>query len=376
MKTLTTLRGLASAAALALLTLTTAACSGEPVPASTEGASSSAAPEGDVALLGSEENAAILQSLYDQAIAAGQTTITVYGITATSSASLYEAFQERYPGITVEHVSIAGSDLQARIAGEQTTGQYIVDNVSVSGGDAVFLAENDYLFDQEVPLAAELPDEYKPVGDRLIGGNKYLYTVSYNTDAIEESEVPHSFDELLDPALAGRIGISDPQSGATGFIAAAIRAGVIDEAWLRDFAATDPVVFPSERDLFTAVSTGQIDIGVGNYIRGQAFLEQDELPVGFIAQFEDGVSDGVFYRGTVENAPNPIASELLVNWWLTPEAQALIAEQGQPGLVPGAPAVPGQPPLSEIKVNPAPSFDEFAEYSTWSRELFKTAFSG
>ncbi|MBM9466997.1 ABC transporter substrate-binding protein [Nakamurella leprariae] len=326
--------------------------------------------------LGGQENAEFLDGLYQQAVDAGQTTITVYGVTATSSASLYEAFSARYPEITVDHVTIFGAELQNRVASEQTTGQYVADNVSVSGADAVYLTDNDYLAEQQPLLAADLPEEYKPAGDTLFGGNTYLYTLSYNTDEVSADEVPTSFEELLDPKWKGRIGMGDPAAGATGFVAAAIHDGKLEESWLDEFKANEPVILPSERDVFTAVSTGQIALGLGNYIRGEAFLAVDDLPVGFVAKFEDGVSDGVFYRGTVKNAPNAIASDLLTSWWLTPEAQTLIAAQGQPGLMPGAPAVPGQPPLSEITVNPSPPFAEYADYSTWAMDLFKKVFTG
>ncbi|MFC7622648.1 ABC transporter substrate-binding protein [Microlunatus sp. GCM10028923] len=330
---------------------------------------------GGVESLGGEENAAYLDDLYSRAVDAGQTTITVYGITATSSASLYEAFMKRYPDLTVDHVTIFGAELQQRIASEQATGQFAVDNLSVSGSDAVYVADQGFVAEQKPPLAPKLPETYRPVGDRLFGGNTYLYTVSYNTDLVPAEDAPKSFDDLLDPKWAGKIGMPDPNAGANGFVFAAVKAGVIDESWLEKFKATNPVILPSERDVFTAVSTGQVELGLGNYVRGQAFLETDGLPVGFVADFTDGVSDGVFYRGTAANAPNPLASDLLTAWWLTPEAQTLIAAQGQPGLMPGAPPVPGQPPLSEIKINKGPAFDAYAAYTKEGQDTFRRVFN-
>lgn len=373
----------------ALLSLVAAACgdSTDDAEAGSESISSAeeseATASGDasdldaetIELLGGEENAAYLEGLYQDALDAGQTTITVYGITATSSASLYEAFSERFEGIEVEHVTIFGPELQNRIASEQTTGQYVADNVSVSGADAVFLADNDYVAEQEPPLAELLDDAYKPAGNTLFGGNTYIYTISYNSDLVSEEEAPRSLEDLLDPRWAGEVGITDPNVGASNVIYNAIVHGKIDESWLEDFRDTGPVIFPSERDVFTAVSTGQVPIGVGNYLRGEAFLAVDDLPVKFVTDLEEGVADGVFYRGTLENAPNALASDLLVAWWLTPEAQALIAEQGQPGLMPGAPPVPGQVPLAEMEVNPGPSFEEYDEYTTAGRELFERVFS-
>jgi iron(III) transport system substrate-binding protein len=324
--------------------------------------------------LGGDANAAYLDELYQKAVAAGQKTITVYGITATSSASLYAAFSKRYPEITVNHVTVFGAELQSKIAAEQATGKYVADNVSVSGADASFVVDNDYVEKIDVPAAADLDKRYKPAGDTLFGGNTYIYTVSYNTDLVKEADAPTTFAELADPALAGKIGIVDPKIGMTGFIAAGIDDGKVKESYIDKIKALNPVIFPSERDLFTAVSTGQIEYGIGNYVRGEAFLKVDNLPVGFVPLFKDGVADGVFYRGTVKNAPNALASDLLVNWWLTPEAQNLISIQGQYGLMPGAPAVPGQPPFEELTINPGPKFADFGPYLTKYNDMFKKHF--
>lgn len=327
----------------------------------------------EVEALGGQENVDYLVSLYDEAIEAGQTTITVYGVTATSSAPLYERFSERFPGITVDHVTIFGLDLQNRIASEQTTGQYAVDNVSVNGADAVFVTDNEYIDSQKPPLGDDLPAKYKE-GDRLYGANTYLYTVAYNTDLVDEAEVPRTFEELLDPKWAGKIAIGDVTTNAPGFVNNAIRAGKIEDTWVEDFAETGPVILPSERDVFTAVSTGQVPLGLNNYIRGEAFLKTDDLPVAFVSDFEDGITDGIYYRGTVKNAPNKLASDLLVAWWLTPEAMELLSVQGQAGLMPDAPPIVGQPALSEITINPAPTLQEYKKETAEGIALFRSVF--
>lgn len=364
----------ATASAIASV-LALAGCGGSPEPETTGGNAGENLEfsDADVEALGGQENVDYLMSLYGEAMAADQNTITVYGITATSSASLYERFSERFPGIAVDHVTIFGLELQNRIAGEQTTGQYVADNVSVGGADAVFVTDNDHIAAQQPPLAADLPQEYKE-GDTLFGANTYLYTVAYNTDLVDEADVPRTFEELLDPKWAGKVALGDVLTGAPGFINNAIRAGEIDPSWLEEFAASNPVIVPSERDTFTAVSTGQVPLGLNNYIRGETFLKTDNLPVAFVADFEDGISDGVFYRGTVKNAPNALASDLLVAWWLTPEAMELLSIQGQQGLMPGAPPIVGQPPLSELNINPAPTLAEFEEQTAQGIELFKRVF--
>lgn len=369
----------ASAALLLSGALILSACSsgGDSPPSDTGGSSGSLTfSADDVKALGGEANVDYMTKLYDQAIAAGQKTITVYGITATSSAALYAQFSTRFPGIKVDHVTIYGPELQNRIASEQTTGQYVADNLSVSGADALFVADNKYVAEQKPPLAKDLPKEYMPFGSTLFGANTYIYTVSYNTDMVSEADAPKSFQDLLDPKWKGKIAMSDPNTGVFGNLFGGVYNKVIDSAWLEKLNKQDLQWVPSERDVFTAVSTGQVPIGINTYIRSKEFLSKDKLPVAFVANFKDGVGDGVYYRGTAAHAPNAIASDLLVAWWLTPEAMELLASQGQAGLMPGAPAISGQPPLDQIKINKTPSVGkDFKEaYNKWTdefRRIFK-----
>lgn len=371
---------LAPAALLLVGALALAACSSgddsPPKEGNGSGSSSLTFSADDVKALGGQANVDYMTDLYDKALDKGQTTITVYGITATSSAALYAQFSKRFPGIKVDHVTIYGTELQNRIASEQTTGQYVADNLSVSGADALFVADNDYVAKQKPPLAKDLPKEYMPFGNTLFGANTYLYTVSYNTDLVSEAEAPKSFQDLLDPKWKGKIAISDPNTGVFGNLFGALYKKVIDSSWLEKLSKQDLQWVPSERDVFTAVSTGQVPIGINTYIRSKEFLSKDKLPVAFVADFKDGVGDGVYYRGTAANAPNAIASDLLVAWWLTPEAMELLASQGQAGLMPGAPPISGQPPLEDIKINKTPSVgkDYKDAYNKWTdefRRIFK-----
>ncbi|MDQ1578605.1 MAG: iron(III) transport system substrate-binding protein [Microbacteriaceae bacterium] len=368
-------RLITAAAVLAVAAMALTACSTAATPAATPKATAKASKydAATISALGGDANATYLDKLYQKAIAAGQKTITVYGVTATSSASLYAAFSLRYPGITVNHVTIFGAELQSRIASEQATSQYVADNVSVSGADAAYVTDNKFIAKTEVPAASKLDKQYK-VGDTLYGGNTYLYTVGYNSNLVKSGDVPTTFKDLLLPKWKGKIGMISPAGGVSSFLSGALAHGKITEKWLTSFEATQPVMFASERDMFTALSTGQLAMGLGNYVRGDAFLKVDSLPVKFVTDFADGVGDGVFYRGTVKNAPHPLASDLLVNWWLTPEAQTLIAAQGQPGLMPGSPAVPGQPALADIKVNHGPTFADLSAYTAKYAALFKKVF--
>lgn len=365
----------APAALLLAGALALAGCTAEePAPPRPDGGSLGFSAD-EVIALGGQDNVDYMTDLYEQAIAAGQTTITVYGVTATSSAPLYEVFSQRFPGIGVEHVTIFGPEMQNRIASEQATGQYLVDNLSVNGTDALFVADNDFAAEQHPPLAAQLDDEYLPAGDTLFGANTYIFTVSYNTDLVDEAEAPRSFEDLLDPKWRGKIAVGNVGTANYGMLFGGIYQGVIDEGWVEDFAATGPVIVQNERDVFAAVSTGQVPIGLNTYIRGQALIEKDDLPVAFVADFEDGVGDGVYYRGTAVNAPNPLASDLLTAWWLTPEAMTLLAAQGQAGLMPDAPPIDGQPPLAEMTVNTTPSIaDDYESEAQRQLEMFQDIF--
>ena len=127
--------------------------------------------------------------------------------------NLIEAFNEVYPNVEVEVVNGSAGELAARIRAEKDNPQGDLQwgGLSPADGDA-----NDDIFAEYLsPYEADLPDAYKSHNGRY--NQDHLSTICFCINVELEKELGlniQSYEDLLDPALKGRIVLSDPNSSS------------------------------------------------------------------------------------------------------------------------------------------------------------------
>jgi len=138
------------------------------------------------------------------------TSLTVYKEMAKS-------FEAKYPGVTVEVYRAPAVNLASRILSEAQAKRYIVDAIETTPGSLMLVRDNKLLLPYTSPHLADYPEGSK---DKAPGG-LYFTTVDresyagigYNKNAISNADVPKNFDDLLKPALKGKMGISGEEIG-------------------------------------------------------------------------------------------------------------------------------------------------------------------
>lgn len=150
-------------------------------------------------------------------------------------------------------------------------------NQLVQEGDAspadVFLTENSPAMSQveaaglfqELPsdLVAPIPEQYRPRSGLWTGFVARSTVLVYNTDAIEESELPTSILDLAEPEWKDRLSFSP-----TGADFQAIVAGVLElegeeatTAWLQGIKDNGKV-YDGNNLVLEAVDSGEIEVGI------------------------------------------------------------------------------------------------------------------
>ncbi|MBM4298831.1 MAG: extracellular solute-binding protein, partial [Deltaproteobacteria bacterium] len=154
--------------------------------------------------------------LYDGAKKEGK---LVWYTSLSTYKEVAKVFEAKYPGVAVEFYRASGTTLATRILSESSARRYLADAVETTPGAIMLLRDNKLLLPYASPHLADYPDGSK---EKAPGGLVYATVdresypgIGYNRSAIREADVPKNFDDLLKPALKGKMGISGEEIGAS-----------------------------------------------------------------------------------------------------------------------------------------------------------------
>ncbi|HTN70209.1 MAG TPA: extracellular solute-binding protein [Methylomirabilota bacterium] len=163
-------------------------------------------------------------------------------MTLSQSKKVVDKFQQKYPFIKAELFRSGGDAIMNRIQNEARGGLYAWDVVSTRGDQVVPLRDSKLITVYRSP-------ESKFVSPDLVDDEGYWiayyvnpFVLGYNTNLVKKSEVPKTYEELLDPKWKGKkISIDD---SAYEFLGGLIRAWGKEKAveYMKKLAAQQPVV--------------------------------------------------------------------------------------------------------------------------------------
>jgi iron(III) transport system substrate-binding protein len=138
------------------------------------------------------------------------TSLTIYK-------ELAKFFEAKYPGVTVEVYRAPAVNLASRILSEAQAKRYLVDVIETTPGSLMLVRDNKLLLPYTSPHLADYPEGSKvnaPGGLFYVTVDRESYAgIGYNKNNISNADVPKNFDDLLKPALKGKIGISNEEIG-------------------------------------------------------------------------------------------------------------------------------------------------------------------
>jgi iron(III) transport system substrate-binding protein len=247
------------------------------------------------------------------------------------------AFTRRY-GIGVEFVPARGGAIIQRMVSEAKTGVQYFD-LHIGGTESVvtgLLPEN--ILDPVEPyfILPEVKDPKQWWGGHIWIDNakRFIYNfVAYQTVSLWTNPNEYkpaefkSFDDLLNPKLQGRIGISDPRTPGSGSSMWSYMHYIKGEEYLRKLVAQKLFVTRDLRLLADNLAKGKIAItsGIG-YSEFYPFIKAD-LPVVPLSVPKEGlyVSGGYGNLTILKNPPHPNATRVFVNWLLGRDGQEIFS---------------------------------------------------
>jgi iron(III) transport system substrate-binding protein len=287
--------------------------------------------------------------------------LTIYsGRSEELVAPLLECFEER-----------SDVDATVRYAGSEELALQISEEGGSTGADVFFSQTSGALgFLEGEGRLVELPtdtldqvaEEYRSPTGTWVGTSGRVRVFVHNTETVDESELPATIDDVLDPAWEGRLAVAPSNASFQDFIAAMILERGEDEtaAFLDGLVALDPRIEANNTAIVDAVGRGEVDAGLVNHYYGVlALMEDPTLPIanhffpqGDLGSFVLVAGAGILDAGTDHQEQAQAFVDFLLS---TPAQEFFATETGEYPLAGGVAPPEGLPDLSGVGI---PGYDE------------------
>ena len=243
----------------------------------------------------------------------------------TESKPLADAFERKY-GVKVELWRALSDKVVQRVITEAQGNRHTVDVVETNGPEMEALAQEKLLAEIHSPYLADLPADGIPPHRSWFPDRLNFFVVGYNTQKVQRSEIPATYEGFLDPKWKGRIGIEATDSE---WMAAIVKkwgdAKGMD--YFRKLAAMKPDMRKGHVLLAQLVATGEVPVGLTMYNANIESLKKKGAPIDFVpVQPVIARPQGI---GVARAAPHPNAALLFVDFVLSPEGQKLYESMGR-----------------------------------------------
>lgn len=297
--------------------------------------------------------------------AADEGEVTIYSTHSPDNLEkLKQAFEKEYPEITLNYVRGTDADLLPKVEVENQTGQGTVDvHMTTDAGWIDRSLDSDYSVEVVGPSLenAAYDPAHSIIEDKWFLTSATIFVLGWNSEKLPEGlQTP---EDVLDPKLEGKVGISNP-AGIPTYADMYRRIDVdFGENYLERLAEQEPRVYDSAVAIGQAIASGEI---WASPVAATLLLNEkaNGAPVDIsVPEKPFGVP---WYSHVLSSAPNPNAAQVLADFLVTEEGQEAISADYVPTLpdvkgtgIPGADVLAQDVELADPATMDQASVDEF-----------------
>jgi iron(III) transport system substrate-binding protein len=231
---------------------------------------------------------------------------------------------------------------------------------SQSPGSVGFLDDRGMLAPIEHEALDSVPASFRANDGRWVGVTARQRVLVYNTEMLEEQELPASVFDLTERRWAGRVGLAPTNASFQDFVTAMRQVAGEERTrrWLDDMAAAGNPTYPDNLSIVDAVGRGEIPMGLVNHYYNYQYLAESPGSPTRNYVFPDGDIGALLIATTVsvlEPSDDRERAAQFVEFLLSEDAQRYFsAETFEYPLVADVEPSEQLPPLDSLE---APDFD-------------------
>lgn len=252
-----------------------------------------------------------------------------YTASGAESAGLTAARFEAETGVRVEMTRLPSGKLNERVLSEHGAGRLGAGVVTIT--DPI-LAEGFAAAGVFVPYRTPTYDRLAEMGDVVWKNGEYYtvyysaYAFAYNDLAVEKSEAPTAWEDLLDPRWKDKVGVVNAGAGGTVQGLADFQERVLGADYWSRLSAQEPRIFDTTSVQLDALARGEIEVATIGF-NSTYGAEQAGAPIELVVP-EKGVSGTFNMQGLTAPGANSPAAQLFMNWTMSRSGQEFAAAQG------------------------------------------------
>jgi iron(III) transport system substrate-binding protein len=297
--------------------------------------------------------------------------VVVYGSIENDTMDLIAGALKKKTGLETEYWRAAANKVTDRVANESRTGKPLFDVVLTTDATMQIIQKDGFLAKYDSPSARAFPKE---VIDPNLGPSyrKTIIGIVYHAGIIKPADAPKSLEDLLKPQYKGKVVVPDPSQHTTTAqwmtsLPKVMGSKERADKFIRDLAATKPLLVESLTPAGERITTGETPIGLA-FIKNVVFYGKKGIPLDYVRLgrfMGDGQSIALAAK-----PPHPNAGKTFIDFFLSEEGLRLMAGIGE--FVTRKGIYPPVPDADKIEILDMVEMDQkgFAEKMQEYRKIF------
>jgi iron(III) transport system substrate-binding protein len=253
----------------------------------------------------------------------------IYGsLESDTAGAVFKIFKQK-TGIEVEYWRASATKVMDRALSEYRAGKPLFDVILTNDNPMQIMQKEGIFAKYDSPSAKEFTKE--SIDPNL--GPRYrnvIIGVVYNKSALSPADYPKSLEDLTKPQYRGKIVMPDPtqHTTTTQWVASLEKLMGKEKAekYIRDLAATKPILVESLLPAAERVMTGETPVAI-TYVKYAYVFGLKGAPLDYV-RLGKMMGDG-HYLTLGNKASHPNAGKALIDFFLGQESMSIIAKLGE-----------------------------------------------